>query len=110
MQERSVKKRGHYKIRKDAYPPTAIDYVPAVVLVRWTDAASEGNGWHPISFYTEYADYACMSVGLLIKDDEEGLRILQTIAPYHGSGSECLFIPKKMIRSIKILSRPFKFV
>lgn len=77
-------------------------YLPALVEVVWVDACSE-NGWGGIEDISSQDLPVCHSTGYLVKDLESHVAIMQTMSPENGIGSDCTYIPRLMIRSLRVL-------
>jgi hypothetical protein len=76
-----------------------------IVEVEWTDAAAD-IGWKMLDDYKgDIHQHPCFSVGFLFEKGKGGVKLLQTANPYDGTGTELLFVPKGMIKRVRIIRR-----
>jgi hypothetical protein len=70
------------------------------VLVRWQDATMEG-GWHDKEYASHISGAQAVSVGFLIAEDGDWLKLAQTTS--HNEDGNLLEIPKRWITSFEEL-------
>jgi hypothetical protein len=78
------------------------DYKPAIVEVKWIDAMAD-TGWKPVGRYTEGRLNPSYTTGYLLQDDENDIRVVQTVNPLDAMATEGMIIPKGMVLSITVL-------
>lgn len=87
--------------RVPAAPP-----LPIQLEVRWLDAQSR-HGWvdtaHALAEADEWPHQLQVSCGYLIRDDEHGVLLAQTIG-HHDNCADTIWIPRAMIHSTRVPS------
>ena len=79
-----------------------------VVKVKWIDSCPL-HGWNSkesFANFCEEANYECLSVGLLVFEDDNFIVLLQTIGIYQVS--ETMKIPKVAIKEMHKLGTPIE--
>jgi hypothetical protein len=90
--------------------PKLFPVIPAKIEIQWVDAASD-NGWQLLSEFTVESTplNQCFTTGYLLEINDQEVRIVQTISPIAGTGTEAMYIPRGCIIDIKMID-PWRYI
>jgi hypothetical protein len=78
---------------------------PPLAVVTWEDAYSDA-GWREMRAHRDHhRPLIVRSVGFLVRDDDQSIRLVQSIGTY-DTGTEALTVPRGMVRRIDRVTPP----
>ena len=74
-----------------------------IALIEWADTASYGNRWMEKQEALEKMTHGIVSIGLIIAEDSEQIKIIQSVSPCDWDTHNEIVIPKGCIKRIRYL-------